>query len=125
MGVAARAGGVPADVGAGQDGGDPPAVRHAAAAGIGLALVVGQNEEPVRADLPQERRHQVAEEAVAGPDRAVVRVVAEVGRDPHERRQAALAEILAQVPEPDDAVAPPTRRADPVVVHERVVLLRV
>ena len=62
------AAGVAADVGAGHDGGDPPAVRVRAAPGAGAALVPGQHEEAVRPEPAQHPREQTRQEAVARAD---------------------------------------------------------
>ncbi len=75
-------------VGAGNDRGDVTARRHrTAASGVGGALVPGEDQEPVRPKLAEQQRDRPRQERITGGDAAVVHVIADVGRDPHEGRQ--------------------------------------
>src|SRR3954470_14699665 len=66
---------------AGDDGGDPATVRSCAASAVRRPFVPGEHHVPLRAYGAEQRRHEVRQEAVSGGNAAIVRVVAEVGRD--------------------------------------------
>ena len=76
------------DLRPGEDRGDAPAVRHAAAARVAGALIPGEHEEAARAELADHGGQRAGEKAVGGTRGAIVTVVAEVRRDPREGRAA-------------------------------------
>src|SRR5204862_4931731 len=77
----------------------------------------------VRPQPAQQRGDVAGEEPIGDRQRAVVAVVAQVGGDPDEGRQAPAALIGGELPEADELRAAPRRARYIVVVDERVVPL--
>src|SRR5207248_3951180 len=97
----------------------------AAAPSIRGPLIPGDEEDPVGSELAEQGRHHTREVAIAGPDGAVVRVVAEIRGDECEGRKPALLEVPLEPLVADHVRAAGAVIPDAAEVHEGVVLLRV
>ena len=81
--------------------------------------------KPDGSERPKQCRDGSGEKAIARRDPAVVRVVADVRRDPGERRQGSAPQVAREAVEADELAAARRPAGDVVVVDERVVALRV
>src|SRR5574341_2152762 len=96
------------DLGRDEDGGNPAAslFGQAATGMLALALVPGEDDQiglavPVKAQ--QQFRHQSFEPIIGDVQRAIMRVVAQVGSDENEIRQGVRGEVRGKLREWDDA----------------------
>jgi hypothetical protein len=97
-----------------------------AATGVARPLVEDDEDDTApQLRRAQERHDMGLQPRVAGRDRAVVHVVAEVRDDEREVGEPVGPEVVGELGEGDDAVTARPRVGDVPEVEERIVLLRV